>query len=224
MSIENEVHRSSDVIEAHLRVQLLEQYCASDSLSVEGLQQKINQLSLSADMLQRSSFLHLACSNETITLEIAETLLDLCPEATEIPSRMFYPEDLYYYDDIDYEEDETGASPLHVACAYSCCPSSVIELLLRRNPSSASQQCVVELESYHEDDYEGLFQGVPLHYYVMRKSNIKYAVVKSLISAHPNSLTNSDNTAKCTPIHLLLFNPKISSVILQLWSKPNLLP
>lgn len=113
MSARNEVQR--DMLGEHLRVRLLEQYCASDSLSLEGLSHRFNEININFDSIifKRASFLHWACSSKEISMEIVQYILALCPEAATISSFLFHPDII--------KGIGTTAYPLHVACANSCC-------------------------------------------------------------------------------------------------------
>lgn len=77
--------------------------CKSDNLSLELLQDKVNLLGLNTiqerceECAYLYTFLHLACMNKNITLEIINYLLDMFPEAA------------------NFQATE-GTYPLHLAC------------------------------------------------------------------------------------------------------------
>eukprot|EP00579_Thalassiosira_antarctica_P014860 CAMPEP_0201950948 /NCGR_PEP_ID=MMETSP0903-20130614/56751_1 /ASSEMBLY_ACC=CAM_ASM_000552 /TAXON_ID=420261 /ORGANISM="Thalassiosira antarctica, Strain CCMP982" /LENGTH=675 /DNA_ID=CAMNT_0048494205 /DNA_START=1 /DNA_END=2027 /DNA_ORIENTATION=+ len=172
----------------------LEDFCGSESLSLKGLQEKISRIPPNSNAIQSSSFFHQACSNKNITVEIIQLLLSKYPEVTNIGSDFC-------------SESGSTAYPLHFACYSSDCPSAVIELLLKENPSAVSHFCYF---------YEGVnhtnAEGLPMHYYLSRASNIDLGVVKLLVTAYPEALVTADADTMCTPIHTLLCNPNIKSL------------
>ena len=182
-----------------------EDFCGSDSLSLKGLQEKISRIPSDSNAIQSSSFFHQACSNRNITVEIIQLLLNNYPEVTNIGSDFC-------------SENGSTAYPLHFACYNSDCPSAVIELLLKKNPSVVSHFCYF-YEGVNHTDAEGL----PIHYYLSRASNIDLGVVKLLVTAYPEALVTADAETKCTPIHTLLCNPNIKSLfdIVQFLSEAN---
>ncbi|KAL9184167.1 hypothetical protein ACHAXT_002253 [Thalassiosira profunda] len=62
-------------------VEKVEELCLSEELSLEALRQKIGLLPLEATSQTSPSFLHRACTNEKITMDIVEYLVGLYPEA-----------------------------------------------------------------------------------------------------------------------------------------------
>ena len=125
MSIINQ-HRER--LESFLGVEHLEQYCASDLLSLEGLHHHVTQITSHDQFLQRSSFLHLACENKKTSLDIVEFLLSWCPDAATSQSRLFHPVTSPFL-----TIEATTALPLHLACVKDKCPSSVIALLINKH-------------------------------------------------------------------------------------------
>jgi len=47
-------------------------------------------------------------------------------------------------------------------------------------------------------------EGVPLHYYVMRKTNIQIETMKMLIDAYPQAMLATDSGLRYTPVHAIL--------------------
>ena len=109
----------------------LEDCCGSDSISLNALQEKIRFIPSNA--VQKSSFLHQACSNKNITMEIIECLLDVYPAAANNCTDVVIPN----------KSDPTRAYPLDLVCCDDYCPSSVIDLLLKKNPSARRQVCLL---------------------------------------------------------------------------------
>ena len=188
-------------LEAFVRVKALEQYCASRSLSLVGLQKHIKQNVPGASMLNQSSCLHLACRNKSISLDIVRFLLELCPDAARQPSRLFHPRRCYPPDEII-----TTTFPLHLACLNSRCPPSVIELLATTHPAAVRHECIGMY------GYVYYCRALPLHHYLSRGSNIDISTIELLVAAYPASLTEmiivgrANNYAKCTPLHFILHN------------------
>ena len=54
-----------------------EEFCSSDALSIDLLKEWLKVVPL--DAVLYSAFLHNACNNEQVTLEIVETILDFYP-------------------------------------------------------------------------------------------------------------------------------------------------
>jgi len=109
------------------------------------------------------------------------------------------------------------AYPIHLACANEHCPNSIIELLARSNPSALGHGCI--LENYGICIYcdygictdcadEDHVEGVPLHYYFSRPSNMELDTVKILIEAHPDSLIDG---RECYPSHVLVANGSVGT-------------
>jgi len=99
----------------------LEDLCSSEYLSLVELQ-KVSKDDILNDIdICHSSFLHRACMNENVTLEIVDFLLEL------------YAGTIHRIMDIFYEH-VVSAFPLHLACYNEKCPNEVIQLLLRKSP------------------------------------------------------------------------------------------
>ena len=106
--------------------------CLSDVLSLEALQMN------SLEALQKrtkeiadariedsgAGFLHEACYNKNVTLEIVEHLLDLFPDAASTES--------------ECDDGWHDWYPLHSACQHKRCPRSVINLLMNKYSETAA--------------------------------------------------------------------------------------
>ena len=173
----------------------LEAFCNCELLSVEALQGKI--CSIPPDAIHESSFFHDACENSTVSLEVVNYLLEKFPGAAGASTCEYCP------------NGETVAYPLHLACYNKNCPRSVIALLMKKNTYALGHLCIVHdgVPSSGFDDV----QGVPLHYYLARESNIDIDVVRMLVEAYPDALTTADDTG-FTPLHILLCNPNIADM------------
>ena len=181
-----------------------ESFCASDDLSIDELRRRTEDIS-STD-LGYSTFLHRACMNKNVTLEIVEYLLDLCPEPLHYDMRM------------EIDHGVVVLYPLHLACYNEKCPNEVIRLLLERLDDSTAKQlfhvCYMEFDWGNTDidlidDYE--YGGTPLHYYLSRTSNVDLDIVKQLV-VNSRSLLYTDMKAKCTPIHIIMHNKSVGGM------------
>ena len=61
-------------------VRILEEYCASEDISLDGLREKLQQIT-QPTALAVSHFLHELCLNENITLDIVQLVLENNPYA-----------------------------------------------------------------------------------------------------------------------------------------------
>lgn len=184
-----------------------EELCSSEDLSIEELHRMTNfDISTVSDDLYNSSFLHRACKNEKITLEMVEFLLDLNPQATNQCA-----------DIADVYPIVISAYPLHLACYNKECPNEVIELLLRKGDD-------LILSHIHSMDYDWsktgadvVFHddgagGTPLHFYLSRTSNVDLGIVKRIVTANPSALLSFSDETKSTPIHILMNNKNIGEM------------
>lgn len=186
------------------KCQEFEDFCGSDDLTLGGLQEIIRQLP-TPGAPRRSSFFHVVCANENVTLDIINFLLDYYPDAAKSCSNVLC------------EDQQSTAYPLHHACENDSCPSSVIELLVEKHPYALSHLGVLDGGVYIREDAvgaEGYVEGTPLHYYLARESdNIDIEVVKTLVAACPTALEAAGASTKLTPIHALLCNYTVKNLV-----------
>jgi len=192
---------------AYGHVKELDELCASDNLSLSALQQIIDILDESdiqniSRVLYKEEmaetyeyeykFLHKACMNKKVTLDIVKYLMDTFPDPKgEWAANKFCPAN---YD--------TKAYPIHCACSNKNCPTSVIEYLMDKFPSTLQHLCAIRGGVYETHDWD--VKGLPLHYYLAWNSNIDIDIVKMMIETYPQSLMTSDEDWPCYPIHLVL--------------------
>eukprot|EP00579_Thalassiosira_antarctica_P015115 CAMPEP_0201944838 /NCGR_PEP_ID=MMETSP0903-20130614/53596_1 /ASSEMBLY_ACC=CAM_ASM_000552 /TAXON_ID=420261 /ORGANISM="Thalassiosira antarctica, Strain CCMP982" /LENGTH=944 /DNA_ID=CAMNT_0048487893 /DNA_START=264 /DNA_END=3100 /DNA_ORIENTATION=- len=169
------------------RVKELEDFCASKALSLDALRKKIKKIKLipptsTANAIRDSTFLHRACMNKRVTLEIIVCLLDAFPWATD--------------------RTTMGSYPLHLACRNASCSMSIIQLLAKKNPSALR----------HSSPSREFSDTLPLYCYLRRRSNMDLDTVKILVDAYPEALAtaNGDWRFRFTPLHVLLANPSIA--------------
>jgi len=169
--------------------------CNSDELTLDALQERINSLEPSTihDACNEKSphlytFFHRACLNKRITLDIISYLLEIFPEAVssfvKSPSRQG-PLSITY--------------PLHLACFNRHCPSSVIELLVKRNPE------LCKVKSNFTLDYLFAPARLPVCYYLSRNVNVDIGTVKLFVNAE-------EQGTGYYPIHSLLSNSNINKM------------
>jgi hypothetical protein len=130
--------------------------------------------------------MHRICRNENADIDIVEHLLDLDPEAAEIYSNIYQNEFHMLNNPGLKRRNENGclwSYPLHVACFNVNCPSSVIQVLARMNPSALSHKSSVKFKRI------GFVECVPLQIYLSsRGSNIDIEAVKVLVDTLPEDL------------------------------------
>lgn len=160
----------------------LEDFCGSDDLALDGLPAKIDKIPWNQFAIDQSSFLHCACFNSNVTLEIVEYLLYFKPDAACISTDLF----------------GTKVYPLHLACFNEDCDDSIIKLLMKNNPSALHHLCTVEAEDTQMHRV-GCRQGLPLHYYLCRSANRSIATAKILVDAYPEALIPDNCESGWTP-------------------------
>jgi len=206
---------------AYGHIKELYELCSSDNLSLSALQQKINTLDErdiqnisrvqyielpkayeEGNVIEQFPFLHMACRNKNVTLEIINYLLDTFPNTTG------------KWSSDKFCSCETEAYPLHLACCNEDCPTTVIEYLVIEFPSTIQHSCVVG-KGIHPEHPEFYIEGLPLHYYLSRDKNVDFDTVKMMVEAYPQSLITSDEEWLCYPIHLALSNGNINLEIIE---------
>ena len=167
------------------------------------------------------NFIHEACGNKLVTLEIVQHLLEVFPDAASkfCTNRLKCLGD---YIDPDDPEKQDCAHPLHIACFNNDCPSSVIEFLVGKNAEALRHRCSFGLPPPDDPSETAWYDGgLPLNCYVSRmsldrkeggeafwgerKSNVDLGTVEMLFNAYPDALTTA-NDAKQTPLHIILQN------------------
>ena len=190
-------------------VHILEEYCASDDISLDGLKDKLNQI-IQPTALACSHFLHELCLNQNVTLDMVQLVLENNPYAAHCESNRYNEE--YMNEDVDvYEEDQNGDTsyPVHLAALNIHCPNTVVELLAKSYPSALSHLCYLDAELF--DDYDNYIAGTPIHYYFARTSNLQLDTVKTLVELCPDALMLTGAEESYFPIHSIIDNPTIGS-------------
>jgi len=188
---------------AYGQIKELHKLCCGDNLSLTALQQKINTLAKEildpgeVNAYDDTPFLHYACSNKNLTLEIIQYLLEewatgltdvhpLCPDITAI----------------------------HFLCCNEDCPDDVIRFLFKEHPEVFERMCLVDDGLYETYD-ETYASGLPIHYYLSRNKNVNIDTVKMLVEAYPQCLMTScggEMSWPCYPIHALLYNQNANNI------------
>ena len=177
----------------------VEDFCTSDQLALEPLQEKIKIIStLSPFPMYQTQMLLNACSSKNITVEIVECILDVCGRAAS------------------HDNDEE-VYPIHIAASNIDCPTSVIELLVEKNPSALEYLSL--LDGWMMCDFGSIknVKGLPLHFYLTRKAlHIDVEVVKRFVYAYPEALTTllpADNNDFITTLNALLYHEEIDDLV-----------
>jgi len=181
-------------------------YCFSDELTLPTLQDKMKNLFDRFPLHEIKKhyplypLLHSVCFSKGVTMKIVKYILDIFPNAAGVLSEEFCPaEPKFVYTEKTY--------PLHMACLNQHCSTAIIKLLLEKYPEAikhwAGDTDVLECggcEGGMPDEVE----GVPLHYYVMRETNIQIKTMKMLIDAYPQALLATDSELRYTSVHAIL--------------------
>ena len=199
----------------------LYELCTSDALSLGALKEKqLHHLLLGKDKegfnedYYEYPFFHYACMNKKVTLGIVEYLLSIFPQVGYLKTNGFCP------------DGEIEAYPLHICCCNVNCPNAIIDLLVEKYPDALRHYCIVDegVEFIIHDEYEYV-KGIPVHYYLERKSNVDIDTVMVLVEAYPQALLAADNDLKIAPIHVAISNPHIDNLleilVYLLESEPN---
>jgi len=175
-------------------------YCSSDELTLPGLQEKMKKLDQFPlhdvqEVYALRPFLHHLCLSKMVSMEIVEYILDKYPEAATVESG-----EPGYVGSI--ETMIMNTFPLHLACYNQYCPSSIIKLLLERCPAAFRHHVQIG-NVFRCEYYSEAQEGLPLHYYVARKTNVDIDIVKMLIEAYPQALQATDGVG-FTPLHAIV--------------------
>ena len=196
---------------------LLEQLCSSDALSIDSLQKIFDLGIISTDRedaetglelfddLQDSSFFHKVCWNKKITMDIVNYILDIYPDACHNITDEFCI--------IRSQVHRTSAYPLHLACLNSNCDSSIVLEILQRNPDAIYHQCVIGREIQTGDYDHSTVEGLPLHYYLSRETNVDLGLVKLFVERDEDALYTADEESHFAPIHVLCCNPRVNNML-----------
>jgi len=192
-------------------VRILEEYCASDDISLDGLREKLQQITQPI-ALAVSHFLHELCLNESVTHDMVQLVLDSILYAAHYVSNRYHgvsynDEDVDRYEAEQKEAEDKSPSaesprkrkcssdrtfPIHLAASNVHCPNSVVELLAKSNPSAIGH--LSKLTVGHSSSKDGHYKDekslekTPLHCYLSRTSNLQLDTVKILVDLCPESL------------------------------------
>ena len=179
------------------------EYCITDDLSLPTLQEKMKKLDRFHILDVNEDYpchplLHHVLWNKKVTLEIVEYILDKFPGAATVESESYMHQ---------YEKFATlNTYPLHLACHNQYCPSSIVSLLIEKHQHALKHFAHVG-NLFSCGDYDHFIKGLPLHYYVARESNVYIDMIRMLVDAYPQSLFDTDDDVRFTPLHAMLNNP-----------------
>ena len=188
----------------------LYELCTSDNLSLGTLKEKeFGPPSNYADCKYARLCVHQACINRNITLEIIQyLLLDIFPDA---PKEMSTAGTF---------SEESKISLLHLCCSNENCPDEIIRWLLQQFPSAINEFSFVingenKIYGVETDIYRGNMniQGLPIHYYLARESNVDLETVELLVGAYPQALLANGNNVRVAPIHIASTNSHIDNLL-----------
>ena len=181
-------------------------YCISDELTLSTLQEKVKSFVVKFPLhqirYQNFPLLHIACLSKRVTLDIVEYMLAAFPGVVRTES-----EDESAYD-IDGDSVDTYKKfPLHCACYNQYCPSSIISLLIERYPNALEHfaPCGYLFNVSVYDEHDNI-EGLPLHYYVARETNVDIDTIKMLLEAYPQAMV-VDDEMYFTPLHAIVSGP-----------------
>jgi len=186
-------------------------YCVSDELILPTLQDKMNKLfdrfpvHEIKEQYPGYPLLHNVCLSKRVTMEIVEYLLEKFPYAASVLSEDYGRD---WCKGMPYFIHTKNSYPLHLACYNQYCSTTIIKLLMEKYPTAirhftwAGHTDILECGGCNGEPDE--VEGVPLHYYVMRESNIQIKTMKMLIDAYPQALLATDSELRYTPVHAIL--------------------
>jgi len=154
--------------------------------------------------LEDSSFFHKACWNKKITMDIVNHILQFYPRACDNITDEFCM--------IDTPVHRTSAYPLHLACLNSHCHSTIVLEILEKNPDAIYHQCIIGHE-IQTGDYHYPVEGLPLHHYLSRETNVDLSFVKLLVERDEDALETADEESNFAPIHVLCCNPGVNDML-----------
>ena len=182
----------------------LKEYCGSDDLSLDGVQEIVSRMQNKQADYSFFPFLHQVCTNSRVTFEVVEYLLGRFPQAARRTTTKF---------SLDDGDTEESTYALHLACCNTVCPNAVIQLLVQKYPLALQHSGTI-----YDKETDDCTYGLPLHQYLLRP-NIDIDTVKLIVEEYPQALmvvddTDSDSPTGNLPIHTLLWNEDIASNLL----------
>ena len=182
-------------------------YCFSDELTLPTLQDKMKNLFDRYPLheieirkqYKHTPLLHCVCFSKGVTMKIVKYILDIFPNAAGVLSEEYcFAEPKFVHTEKTY--------PLHMACLNQHCSTAIIRFLMEKYPPAIKHWAgdTDVLECGGCDGQPDEVEGVPLHYYVMRETNIQIKTMKMLIDAYPQALLATDSESNYTPVHAIL--------------------
>lgn len=138
-------------------------------------------------------------------MDIVNHILGFYPEACDITTDEFCI--------IRSQVHRTSAYPLHLACLNSNCHPIIILEILEKKPDAIYHQCVIGREIQTRDYDHSTVEGLPLHYYLSRTSNVDLHLVKLLVEKDEDALVTADEESNFAPIHVICCNPGVNNML-----------
>ena len=179
------------------------EYCVSDELTLPSLQDKMNKLfdRFPVHEIKEHYPQFPLCLSKGVTMEIVEYLLEKLPYAADVLSEEYGRD---WDDSMPYFICTNNAYPLHLACCNQYCSTAIIELLMEKYPAAIKYFTWAGDTDILECGHSNEVEGVPLHYYVTRETDIQIETMKMLIDAYPQAILATDNESNYTPVHAIL--------------------
>jgi len=206
---------------------LLEYMCAWDSASIESLKPLLEEMKelMPAeywDTDPRPVFS--LCANKLVSLELFELLLEYFPSAASFASSQFCYVDMRLWVGQDFSAE---ANLLHVACASEFCPDTIVESLLKSNPSALLAKCVLGSGTDLSASQDGTPQvhtfpvdGTPLHYLLKMRSALRLSTVQMVVECDESVLgtmgvyqVGGGEEYTISPLDCLAWNESIGDMI-----------
>ncbi|EJK58565.1 hypothetical protein THAOC_21300, partial [Thalassiosira oceanica] len=194
----------------------LMKFCQGGDLTVSLLREKLEagpedivRGNLKPDNKDDLTLLHCVCSNPRgVKLDVVRYLVDIYPEAVR-------------------DGSHDGRLPLHEACRNETCPDDVIEYLVDLHPDALGVS------------WAWAYGGLPLHCLLRRRTSnrvdasignapeevlyeLNLDIVRRLVEAYPEALTNQDNESNMTPLLCACGREDLSMDLVRLLVDPEL--
>ena len=190
----------------------LERLCYSEDLSLPALREKISQLSpgdVTQATYKKHPFLHAMCMNKNVTIEMVECILDSFPDAASWQSDSYNWAEFYDRGRQYVDESRRTSYPLHLACYNQYCSTAIVKLIMNKYPA-ALQSFTSTGGVFQSDNFDDV-EGLPLHYYLTRKSNVDINTFSLLVDGYPQSMFTTGQQRPFI-LHVILSNPSVNDI------------
>ncbi|EJK61956.1 hypothetical protein THAOC_17462, partial [Thalassiosira oceanica] len=209
---------------------LLDDMCEWDSVSLESLSPLLENMKEIMPAKYWSSDprpVFSLCANKHVSFELFELLLGYFPNAASFTSSQFCYAGKRSQD--WHEQYFSGdANLLHVACANEYCPDSILDFLLKSNPSALLTKCVLGYGTHNLAPQDGapplhqyiMSDGTPLHYLLRMRPVLRLSTIQMLMNCDEAVLRTmgvsyrfGDNEIAVSPLDCLVWNESIDDMI-----------